>query len=408
MSRSDSAELIAPRYVGRFACIAGDCEDTCCSGWQIDLDADTVRVYQTVQDPVLRPLLKEHLRVAPLVGNPARAGTMGRVGGDCWDCAMLTPDKLCLIQTRLGHSALSDTCASFPRETAELGGLTQMVLSLSCPEAARLALLVEDAFELEVQIQPLRAGELRRPLAPKGLNPEMMNEVRIALVQILQTRELELAVRLRVIGLLCERLTGFMASGQFSEIPKLIGGIDLALNQGLIERGEGPFKTRPEVQVQLVTQILKIRRVERLSEYEQRVMDEVLAGLGLSEAGTRDPEDLARRFADGSLRLARALEPVPWLLEHYLLNDALAGMMPWGGRSPMGQFALFVLRLAILKVMLTGRAAAQAEPLTPRALAETVQVFSRRYHHSESFRSQMDRILQEAGWVRLEQLFLLI
>ena len=30
-----------PDYYEKFACIAGACEDTCCAGWEIDLDEET-------------------------------------------------------------------------------------------------------------------------------------------------------------------------------------------------------------------------------------------------------------------------------------------------------------------------------------------------------------------------------
>jgi len=48
----------------------------------------------------------------------------------------------------MGEQALSDTCAHYPRTVLECGTVRQVTLTLACPEAARLALLERDAFDL--------------------------------------------------------------------------------------------------------------------------------------------------------------------------------------------------------------------------------------------------------------------
>ena len=37
-----------PAYYEKFHCIAGECEDTCCAGWEIDIDDESYRFYQSV------------------------------------------------------------------------------------------------------------------------------------------------------------------------------------------------------------------------------------------------------------------------------------------------------------------------------------------------------------------------
>ena len=34
-----------PDYYHEFSCIAGECEDTCCAGWQIVIDEDSLERY---------------------------------------------------------------------------------------------------------------------------------------------------------------------------------------------------------------------------------------------------------------------------------------------------------------------------------------------------------------------------
>ena len=41
-----------PDYFSEFSCIAGDCKDSCCLGWEIDIDEDSYEYYQTLPGEV--------------------------------------------------------------------------------------------------------------------------------------------------------------------------------------------------------------------------------------------------------------------------------------------------------------------------------------------------------------------
>lgn len=34
-----------PSYYGDFHCIGGSCKDSCCIGWEVDIDEDTYEYY---------------------------------------------------------------------------------------------------------------------------------------------------------------------------------------------------------------------------------------------------------------------------------------------------------------------------------------------------------------------------
>ena len=38
-----------PKYYEKFQCIAGQCEDTCCAGWEIDIDDVSYDYYMSVE-----------------------------------------------------------------------------------------------------------------------------------------------------------------------------------------------------------------------------------------------------------------------------------------------------------------------------------------------------------------------
>ena len=41
-------KLYAPDYYTKFACIADKCQHSCCIGWEIDIDEETLSYYNSV------------------------------------------------------------------------------------------------------------------------------------------------------------------------------------------------------------------------------------------------------------------------------------------------------------------------------------------------------------------------
>ncbi len=119
-----------------FQCIAGACPDTCCAGWEVDLDDDTVRRYRPIPGP-----LGEEIRSAICQEDEY---TFFRLKDG--QCPFLNKEKLCRLILGLGEDVLSVTCREHPRFWEEYGARRETCLSISCPEAARL--LLEEPLEL--------------------------------------------------------------------------------------------------------------------------------------------------------------------------------------------------------------------------------------------------------------------
>ena len=39
---------LAPAYYGAFTCLADRCRDNCCIGWEVDIDDESLEVYNSV------------------------------------------------------------------------------------------------------------------------------------------------------------------------------------------------------------------------------------------------------------------------------------------------------------------------------------------------------------------------
>ena len=123
-------KLFKPDYFDRFHCIAGDCPDSCCKEWGVQVDETAAAMYRSLSGD-----LGDRLREALCDEDGETVMTI--VDGRC---PMWRQDGLCRIQAELGEEALCKTCREFPRLTHDYGDFVELGLELSCPEAARFIL----------------------------------------------------------------------------------------------------------------------------------------------------------------------------------------------------------------------------------------------------------------------------
>ena len=130
-------KLYAPKYYPRFKCIADRCEHSCCVGWEIDIDKNTLNKYKKLKGGY-GDVIKSSI---------STDGTPHFKLGEHDRCPHLDERGLCKIIINAGEDYLCDICREHPRfynytDAAEVG------IGMSCPEAARIILSSPDYSEL--------------------------------------------------------------------------------------------------------------------------------------------------------------------------------------------------------------------------------------------------------------------
>lgn len=131
-------------YVNGFKCIGGHCPDSCCIGWDVDIDQAAYKKYKKFQSGPLSTIVKHHLYRNESMYDPNIDYAKVKLKTNKW-CPFLNDDKWCLIQKSYGEQALSHVCQSFPRIVNQLNGIWEMSLTLSCPIAAERLFLSENS-----------------------------------------------------------------------------------------------------------------------------------------------------------------------------------------------------------------------------------------------------------------------
>jgi lysine-N-methylase len=160
--------ITKPSYFDSFTCLAGNCPDSCCKEWDVQVDEKSAAFYRSLPGALgdrLRQVMYTEDEEVYLAIEDRR-------------CPMWREDGLCRIQAELGHDALCKTCRDFPRLTHDYGDFIEMGLELSCPEAARLILSSENSHSVT---ENLTGGE----------TPEYDTD---AMAVLLRTRETALAI----------------------------------------------------------------------------------------------------------------------------------------------------------------------------------------------------------------------
>jgi lysine-N-methylase len=395
---------LVPFYVSKFRCIGSECEDNCCTGWQVSVDKKTYQAYRKLDRPELAPIVSvsvKRQRSQPSDANYARIELKPHSG----ECPFMD-GGLCSVQKELDESYLSDTCFSYPRQTRQFAGQYEQALTLSCPEAARQALLHPDAFQFAETSLDVRVSRVAGVRPKFGLSLELMNELRIFCLQLMRTEGLALWQRLAVLGVFCESLDKALSEHDPSEVRSLIHNFTVMVEQGLVMEALATMQPNHPVQARVFEGFWRAKQGYAASAVHRQVAQAVALGLGAGgDQQTVTAEQLVANYTNGLKRLPEAMQAAPYLLEHYILNEMFREVFPFEGASPYDDYLQLVSRFGLLRLMLAARCNTDGALPDASELVQTVQVFCRRFQHDAAFTAQVRQALKNAGWADLDKVY---
>ncbi len=133
-------KIFAPEYYKSFKCIADKCKNSCCIGWEIDIDDDTLEAYKKVEG-VFGERLKKSISKGTESCFILEKGER---------CPFLNEKNLCDIYIELGEESLCNICKDHPRFRNFFGSRTEMGLGMCCEAATDLIMDWEKPFSLSV------------------------------------------------------------------------------------------------------------------------------------------------------------------------------------------------------------------------------------------------------------------
>lgn len=202
-----------PEYYKKFRCIAGECTDTCCAGWEIAVDRASEKRYRdaqrTMENREFAKKLKKHIKDGYIISEGAT-------------CPFLNADGLCEMYMEMGPESLCHTCARHPRHMEDYGNLHEMVLLLSCPEAARL-ILEENSGGFSVRELSEKSGNM------DGIDEELLDillKTRELVWKITKDESLSVDKRMMMVVALVHDVQRRISHDERTEVPAVLARYD--------------------------------------------------------------------------------------------------------------------------------------------------------------------------------------
>lgn len=218
--------ITQPAYYKEFSCIGPACTDNCCHNWVITIDKRHYLQYMGVTDPAFHEQCKKAIRRNKKCTGTADYAIMQLDDGRC---VFQDADGGCGIFRKLGEDALSDTCTVYPRIQTRIDeDHWERALTLSCREAARLALSTGKPLEFEDVVCTFDPSD--RLMAQRGepfwnknaAHGKELLAVRNACLEIVRRQGRSLTERILSVGLALRTAERYLKEKRYDRIAPLM------------------------------------------------------------------------------------------------------------------------------------------------------------------------------------------
>jgi lysine-N-methylase len=361
--------IISPAYVSGFKCIGGECEDSCCIGWDIDIDKLTYRKYFRTKDAQMKQeFVKYVYKNEDCDSEDVDYGRV-RIEESKW-CPFLNESKLCRIYSNLGEDYLSNLCYSYPRVYNVLDGVYELSLYMSCPEAIRKMFesreplkFVNNDILLNKHIihSYIERGDSQWKNSPL----KHLKELRTMSIEMIQSRNEPLGKRLLRLGYTLEKkkTSGKKCHTKVEET-SLNHLFQLGFFRDIINSLNVFNDIDSPVFIELTRKVIKSFKLD-------------------------DSSTLAEKSEPYTQALEKIIEPFftenEYLFEHYLVNFMFQTNFPFSENQNMFDgYLMLVLRYTFIRFYLAGLAAYEGS-ITKEDVILMIQVYTKTIEHHKTF-----------------------
>ena len=351
------------RYMQRFACIGPACEDNCCHGWTVEIDArthDRMQKLTQLHSPEER---RRYVRAVKQVDVGRKSGpiTIFKLGEDS-ACTMLESSGLCHIQNTFGEKLLSDVCALYPRRIQKVGKVIELSGMASCPEMSRQLLLHADATdEVEFDRRTLSRNVVMHGMDPRDIRPywRLLVTVRTFMLGLLRRPGYTLEQRLFFMSWFAKRAsTIFNKSSKKADVAAVTAemkALETDATLGEVARRYDAVEASSAIVLLLARELVRQRNPKKQRRSFRELVDEVFAeylsvrAYQPGDLESPDAESHAKRlWGEYRKRRARILAKAAPRVEQYLTNIT---HNYWMHRLPLEAPDLMVHMLRLLTLL---------------------------------------------------------
>lgn len=404
--------ILMPSYMKSFRCIGSSCEDSCCIGFKVDLDKETYLKYNKIQNKEIKHIVAKSVKRKHNKKSEVSYGNIQMEENK--RCPFLDEENLCKMYINMGKEYLSDTCTVYPRYLHKIDGKFERSATMSCPEAARLAILNKDGimFEQFEEEEDSRIVINNRFDAEGHLflkKPQRYFwEIRIFSLSILQNRDYTLSERLVILGVFYENIENLRRNELTKEIPAMIEKMGYMIEEKSLREELNNLPTNTELQMLLIKEIVDHREtgVVGSARYVQ-CLKETLLGIGYIE-GEQQEKILEKYNKNREKYFKPYLREKEYLLENYLVNEYFRELMPFGNFETIWDSYIYMCVLySMVKFHMIGMSGVH-EGLTDELTLKLIQSLSKVVTHSTKYIGEIIKLLKDNNYDSLAHMSILV
>jgi lysine-N-methylase len=391
-----------PLYLKEFKCIGGSCEDTCCVGWDVDIDKTTFRQYYKVQDKDMKRMFQKNVHNNDNYCNAdIDYGKVKLKPGKV--CPFLDENNYCVIYTNLGEDYLSNVCTSFPRIINKINGYYEMSLDTACPEAARILLLKKDGIEFKESEETLGKHILSGNIDTNSkefnkLSIKYLKEIRDFSIKIIQNRKFDLSERLFILGNFLDQLEEEL-DNNFNEVSKFINKYDMNSTSDFYEKPNSNYAIQISFLKKLIDDLNVFKEVDSISF--QQYTKELIAAFNFET--TNDLNKYSETYKEGfNSYFEEFINNNSYIFENYLVNFMYKDLFPFSETdSVFDGYIMLLIRFSLIRFYLIGIFLFNKDASIDNVV-RFIQVFSKTIEHHKTYLADVLNNLKENEFDNME------
>lgn len=392
-----------PKYMVEFKCISSSCTDSCCAGWDINIDEDTYNNYINCNGE-LEELIKGKYIQNKEEHDFFNHGFM--VLKDETRCPFLNSDMLCDIHGGVGEENLCITCKSYPRVFNIVDNVYEKSGLPSCIEICTRAFLNKDKMEFIESSENIEEKEIeiRRIIDSEAFEGtesllQYFWDIRVISINIMQARDFSIEERLNILKNFYEQIEVMYNLREFDNIEKLLEDF----NDEIVKYEELKwlnFKETNEfytslMEDELVKNIRSVKLKECVKEYKNGILNQsgILDGEEnkLKKENTLNQGDTCK-YLVLTQQYVNDIEEYSYVFENYLVNQIFKDLIPFNkGGSLLQSIKVLTNSYRIIKAYVIGIAMNSKEKITGEQIIRVIQALSKDIEHNKVFKELLEK-----------------
>lgn len=397
-------KVLKPFYYDDFKCIANKCIDSCCIGWQINIDEKTYKKYKKVKG-VFGKNLKEGITRIRSNGNQLEYGKMKLKDKKC---SMLNEENLCNIYINLGEDYLCSTCKVYPRDINKYGEIYERNLYMSCPEIARYFVKYKGNFYFNMAEENLSDLD-KQYIVDKSYDKNLYTILwhsRSLAMEIIQFKEIEIWKRIIFLKMLTDRVQRLIDEENYENYEKVLNAFRNEITNIDVINSLDKIKLVPNVKINFIKSVIDISAKYEIRNGKYGKLIEEYNELFINN---NDVKESIKFILEKETEFNEYLKKQDNIFENLLIYLIYKYFMRVVYTKDLNkEINNIIISYAIIKMLLLGRYNTKENKLDEEDFIEVFYVFSRVIEHKPGFLDRIYNVIKEVGYDKIAYITILV